>query len=124
MAQSKRVKSADRRRGVTRGSTNVSTDLGFRDSVERQAKLRLAYALNQLLTRRQLSPADTVKVLGVTRAEGAGLRLAEVRKVGSKVDLKVDRGDHAAPLHSCKYRWLHAPATKFQASANAWVTNW
>jgi hypothetical protein len=22
-------------------------------------------------------------------------------------------GRHAAPLHSCKYRWLHAPATKF-----------
>jgi hypothetical protein len=20
--------------------------------------------------------------------------------------------DYAAPLHSCKYRWLHAPATK------------
>jgi hypothetical protein len=22
------------------------------------------------------------------------------------------RHHHAAPLHSCKYRWLHAPATK------------
>jgi hypothetical protein len=22
------------------------------------------------------------------------------------------RGAYAAPLHSCKYRWLHAPATK------------
>jgi hypothetical protein len=25
---------------------------------------------------------------------------------------------HAAPLHSCKYRWLHAPATKFRGSLN------
>jgi hypothetical protein len=24
----------------------------------------------------------------------------------------VYNGVHAAPLHSCKYRWLHAPATK------------
>jgi len=59
---------------VTRGTANVFADLGFPDAVERQAKLRLAYALNQLLARRQLSPATTLKALGVTRPEGAALR--------------------------------------------------
>ena len=74
MAESTRVRNARRTRAVTRGTVRVFADLGFPDAVERQAKLRLAYALNQLLARRQLSPADTVKVLGVTQPEGAALR--------------------------------------------------
>ena len=73
MAESTRVRNARRTRAVTRGTVNVLADLGFPDAVERQAKLRLAYAL-QLLARRQLSPADTVKVLGVTQPKGAALR--------------------------------------------------
>jgi hypothetical protein len=39
-------KSAERREPVTRGTGNVFADLGFPDAAERQAKLRLAYALN------------------------------------------------------------------------------
>lgn len=74
MAESTQVKKGARKRAVTRGTANVFADLGFPDAVERQAKLRLAYALNQLLARRQLSPVDTVKVLGVTQPEGAALR--------------------------------------------------
>jgi predicted XRE-type DNA-binding protein len=58
-----------RRKGVTRGTANVFTDLGFPDAIERQAKLRLAYALNQLLAARRLSPIDAAKVLGVTQPE-------------------------------------------------------
>ena len=34
---------------ITRGTGNVFADLGFPDAEGRQAKLRLAYALNQLL---------------------------------------------------------------------------
>ena len=30
---------------------------------------------------------------------------------------------HAAPLHSCKYRWLRAPATNFQAFWDRVVTD-
>ena len=63
-----------RRPAVTRGTANVFVDLGFPDAVERQAKLRLAYALNQLLAARHLTPIDTAKVLGVTRRESAALR--------------------------------------------------
>ena len=38
-------------------------DLGFPDAAERQAKLRLAYALNQVLEERKLSQAEAAKVL-------------------------------------------------------------
>jgi predicted XRE-type DNA-binding protein len=67
-----------RRRGesatITRGSTNVFDDLGYLNAVERQAKLRLAYALNQVLEGRQLSQADAAKVLGVTQPKVSALR--------------------------------------------------
>src|SRR3954454_16883435 len=59
---------------ITRGSTNVFEDLGYPDAVERQAKLRLAYALNQVLEERQLSQANAAKVLGVTQPKVSALR--------------------------------------------------
>ena len=40
---------------ITRGSSNVFEDLGYPDAVERQAKLRLAYALNQVLEQQELT---------------------------------------------------------------------
>ena len=60
-------KSAEGREPVTRGTGNVFADLGFPDAAERQARLRLAYALNQELEARKISQADAAKVLGVTR---------------------------------------------------------
>ena len=45
-------RNAERREPVTRGTGNVFADLGFPDAAERQAKLRLAYALNQLIAQR------------------------------------------------------------------------
>lgn len=47
---------------------------GFPDAAERQAKLRLAYALNQVLEDRNLSQADAAKVLGVTQPKVSALR--------------------------------------------------
>ena len=67
-------KSADRREPVIRGTGNVFADLGFPDAAERQAKLRLAYALNQVLEARNLSQADAAKVLGVTQPKVSALR--------------------------------------------------
>jgi predicted XRE-type DNA-binding protein len=52
----------------------VFADLGFPDAAERQAKLRLAYALNQALEERKLSRADAAKVLGVTQPKVSALR--------------------------------------------------
>src|SRR5262249_30197325 len=67
-------RSAERRERVTRGTGNVFADLGFPDAVERQAKLRLAYALNQVLDGRELSQVDAAKVLGVTQPKVSALR--------------------------------------------------
>jgi predicted XRE-type DNA-binding protein len=59
---------------VIRGSGNVFADLGFADGAQRQAKLRLAYALNQELEARKISQADAAKVLGVTQPKVSALR--------------------------------------------------
>jgi len=67
-------RNAERRGPVTRGTGNVFADLGFPDAAERQAKLRLAYALNQVLDGRKLSQADAAKVLGVTQPKVSALR--------------------------------------------------
>lgn len=62
------------REPVTRGTANVFADLGFPDAVERQAKLRLAYAVNQVLEERKLSQAGAAKMLGVTQPKASALR--------------------------------------------------
>jgi predicted XRE-type DNA-binding protein len=67
-------RNTERREPVTRGTGNVFADLGFPDAAERQAKLRLAYALNQVLEARKLSQADAAKVLGVTQPKVSALR--------------------------------------------------
>jgi predicted XRE-type DNA-binding protein len=67
-------RSAERRESVTRGTGNVFADLGLRDAAERQAKLHLSHALNQVLEARKLSQADAAKVLGVTQPKVSALR--------------------------------------------------
>jgi predicted XRE-type DNA-binding protein len=67
-------RNAERREPVTRGSGNVFADLRLPDAAERQAKLRLAYALNQVLEARKLSEAEAAKVLGLTRSKASALR--------------------------------------------------
>jgi predicted XRE-type DNA-binding protein len=67
-------KSAEGKESVTRGTGNVFADLGFPDAAERQARLRLAYALNQELEARKISQADAAKVLGVTQPKVSALR--------------------------------------------------
>jgi len=59
---------------ITRGSTNVFEDLGYPDAAERQAKLRLAYTLNQILEARSLSQAEAARVLSVTQPKVSALR--------------------------------------------------
>ena len=67
-------RNAERREPITRGTGNVFADLGFPDADERQAKSRLAYALNQVLEERQLSQAVAAKALGVTQPKVSALR--------------------------------------------------
>lgn len=49
-------------------------DLGYPDAAERQAKLRLAYALNQVLDKRQLTQTVAAKLLGLTQPKVSALR--------------------------------------------------
>ncbi len=67
-------RSASRNATIVRGTKNVFADLGYPDAAERQAKLRLAYALNQVLEQRKLSQAEVAKVLGVTQPKISALR--------------------------------------------------
>jgi predicted XRE-type DNA-binding protein len=67
-------RNADRGDEVVRGSGNVFADLGFPDAIERQAKLRLAYALNQVLDQRKLTQAEAAKVLGIGQPKISALR--------------------------------------------------
>src|SRR6188472_2136248 len=67
-------KSAEGKEPVTRGTGNVFADLGFPDAAERQARLRLAFALNQELEARKISQTDAAKVLGVTQPKVSALR--------------------------------------------------
>ena len=67
-------RNADRKDAVTRGTGNVFADIGFPDAAERQAKLRLAYALNQVLVERKLSQADAAKALRVSQPKVSALR--------------------------------------------------
>jgi predicted XRE-type DNA-binding protein len=62
------------RNRIARGTGNVFADLGFLDAAERRAKLRLAYALNELLYGRKLSQAEAAKVLGVSQPKVSALR--------------------------------------------------
>lgn len=50
---------------VTLGTGNVFADLGFADPEERQTKLRLAYAINEIIASKRLSQADAGARLGV-----------------------------------------------------------
>ena len=68
------TRNVERREAVTRGTGNVFADLGCPDADERQAKLRLAYALNQVLEARKLSQADAAKLLRVSQPKVSALR--------------------------------------------------
>jgi predicted XRE-type DNA-binding protein len=59
---------------ITRGSTSLFEDLGYPDAAERQAKLRLAYALNQVVEHRGLTQAAAATLLGLSQPKVSALR--------------------------------------------------
>jgi predicted XRE-type DNA-binding protein len=67
-------RNAERDLEVVHGTGNVFADLGYPDAAERQAKLRLAYALNQVLEQRKLTQAEAARLLGVTQPRVSALR--------------------------------------------------
>lgn len=59
---------------ITRGSINVFEDLGYSDAPERRAKLRLAYALNEVLEHRGLTQTAAATLLGLSQPKVSALR--------------------------------------------------
>ena len=60
--------------GITRGTKNVFEDLGYPDAAERQAKLRLAYALNQVLDQREVTQTVAARLLALSQPKVSALR--------------------------------------------------
>ncbi len=61
------------REQVLHGTTNVFADLGYPDAEERQTKLRLAYAINQIVGMQKLTQATAAEVLGVNQPKISAL---------------------------------------------------
>ena len=59
---------------IERGSGNVFADLGLPDAEERQTKLRLAYALNEIIDARRLTQAAAAARLGLNQPKVSALR--------------------------------------------------
>lgn len=58
---------------VTPGSSNVFSDLGFPDAEERQTKLRLAYAIHQIVEQRRLTQVEAAELLKVNQPKVSAL---------------------------------------------------
>ena len=65
--------SAERSGRIVRSSGNVFADLGFADAGERQTKVRLALAINDVLKRRGLSQGKAAELLGINQPKVSAL---------------------------------------------------
>ena len=59
---------------ITHGTTNVFADLGYPDAAERQTKTRLALAVNELLTARNLKQREIGLLLGAPQPKVSALK--------------------------------------------------
>jgi predicted XRE-type DNA-binding protein len=58
---------------IVRSSGNIFADLGFADAGERQTKVRLAMAINDVLHRRGLSQGKAAALLGINQPKVSAL---------------------------------------------------
>jgi len=65
--------SVESREKVVRSSGNVFADLGFADAGERQTKVRLALAINDVRERRGLSQGKAAELLGINQPKVSAL---------------------------------------------------
>ena len=65
--------SAERSGRIVRSSGNVFADLGLADADERQTKVRLAVAINDVLQRRGLSQVKAAEQLGINQPKVSAL---------------------------------------------------
>jgi len=66
-------RSTKNRDEITVGTTNVFADLGYADAGERQTKLRLAYAINQILESQNLTQAAAAELLAINQPKISAL---------------------------------------------------
>jgi predicted XRE-type DNA-binding protein len=59
---------------VVRGSGNVFADLGLPEAKELQTKLRLAYAINEIVGGRRLTQAGAAELLGIPQPKISSLK--------------------------------------------------
>lgn len=64
---------AKNKTGVIQGSGNVFADLGLANPDEKQTKVRLAFALNQIIRQQRLSQAAAAKALNVNQPKISAL---------------------------------------------------
>jgi predicted XRE-type DNA-binding protein len=64
---------AERSGKIVPSSGNVFADLGFADAGERQTKVRLAVAINDILHRRGLSQGKAAELLGINQPKVSAL---------------------------------------------------
>jgi len=65
--------STERSGRVVRSSGNVFADLGFADAGERQTKVRLAMAINEVLHRRGFTQGKAAELLGINQPKVSAL---------------------------------------------------
>ncbi len=65
--------STERKAKISPSSGNVFADLCFADAVERQTKVRLAVAINDVLRRRGLSQGKAGELLGINQPKVSAL---------------------------------------------------
>lgn len=73
MANRKADAIGDAESAITRGTGNVFADLGYADADERQTKLRLAHAINDVIGRRRLTQEAAAGKLGVNQPKVSAL---------------------------------------------------
>jgi len=59
---------------ITRGTGNVFEDLGMPDAAERQTKMRLAFAVNEVLKGRKLKQREIADLLGIPQPKVSALK--------------------------------------------------
>jgi predicted XRE-type DNA-binding protein len=59
---------------ITRGTSNVFSDLGYPDAAERQTKTRLAFAVNELLKSRKLKQREIATLLNIPQPKVSALK--------------------------------------------------
>jgi predicted XRE-type DNA-binding protein len=87
---------ADETDAITRGSGNVFADLGYPDAEERQTKLRLAHALNQIIARRRLTQAAAAERLGINQPKVSRL-LTFLTALDRDIEIVIRRKPRSRP---------------------------